>query len=151
MCFVEDQRMRNPSLDPSAEHVLVQPVEDKEGKRTLQVLVLCGVDTDDNREFAFPQAALRLGVRVEETVVIQLAEAREQCAQPTVRSGLAAKELQETPEDRLWSSRVRVPACLLEAVFDGSADAIRLNIAELRVNRGEDVPHRAGDIQMSHP
>ena len=118
MRFVENQCMSDPLLDTPAEHVLVQTVEHKVGERPLQVFVLCRVDTDNGREFLLPQAALRLGLGVEETVVIKLIQAREQGTQSSVRLGLIVENLQETPESRFRSNSVRAPTCLLETLLN---------------------------------
>jgi ABC transporter substrate binding protein len=71
MRLIKHHSVSDSLLDASAEHVLVETIEDQRSERLLQVVILCAVDPDDYRLLATPQALKRLGY-IKKSVVGEL-------------------------------------------------------------------------------
>ena len=102
---------------------------------------------------ALPQAGVGFSA-VEEPVVFEFLQTGEEIAQPAIRFRIAPQNFDE-PFERRFPDLSGVesgiaPPRLDEALFDGSADTVGLHVAEFGIDRREDVPERARDVQMRH-
>ena len=154
MRFVEYHGVSNPVPYAATEHVFVQTVEDQRSERLLKFVVLCRVDPDDGRLRALPQAGVGFSA-VEEPVVFELFQTGEEITQPAIRFRIAPQNFDE-PFERRFPDLNGVgsgiaPPRLDEALFDGPADTVCLHVAEFGIDRREDVPERARDVQVRHP
>src|SRR5207244_449087 len=152
MRFIKHNGMSYLVLDASAEHVFVKAVEDQRCKGPLQVVILCRVNSDDNRLMTLPQALA--GIRqIEEYIVSESVQARQQRTKRSVWFRVGTKNLHETAEIRflqLGQNRTRViPSLLNKAILDGLTDPLALDVSEFRENRDENIPQHARDIEIS--
>ena len=69
--------MSDAILYSASKHVLIQAIEDKRRESLLQIVILRGVNADDDGLLAVPQALVRSG-QLEEAVVGQVFKAPQQ-------------------------------------------------------------------------
>src|SRR5262249_31630304 len=132
MRLVKNHGMRDPLLDASAEHILIKAVKDQRCECLLQVVILRSVDPNYYRLITSPQALNGFGC-IEDVVVGELLQSRQQRAQATVRFRLGAKNFHEAPKSRLRQidqiSIWIVPSSLYKTLFNPLADSLTLNVA----------------------
>ncbi len=92
MRLVKNHRVRDPLPDASAEHVLVKAIKDQRCKRLLQVVILRGVDANDNRLLAFPKALVVFG-QIKEALVVEFLQPSQERAKATIRFSFGAENL----------------------------------------------------------
>ena len=91
MRLVEHHRVSDAILYAASEHVLVQTIEYERRERLLQVVVLRGVNANDNRLLALPQAFVRFG-QFKEAVISQFLQPAEQRPQAAVRFAIGSQD-----------------------------------------------------------
>ena len=83
MRFVKYHGMSDTVLDPSAEHILVEAVEDERRKCLLQVIVLGSVNSDDDWPIAVPETLAGF-TDIEKTVIRKFFQSSKERPQPPV-------------------------------------------------------------------